>query len=52
MEEREITWEVEFSICVNSEEMRWSDLSESEQETILRQIKDMDIPGNSGWGMC
>jgi hypothetical protein len=51
MEEREITWEVEFSICVNGKEVRWSDLSEIEQETILQQIKEMDIPGNSGWGM-
>ena len=39
MEEvRDITWSVDFTICVNGEEVHFSELTESEKQEILEEI--------------
>lgn len=37
---RDITWSVDFFICVDGYEVHFSELSESEQEEILNKIKN------------
>ena len=39
-EYRDITWGVDFTICVNGEDFLFSELSEEEQNKILEDIKE------------
>jgi hypothetical protein len=37
---RDITWSVDFCVCVNGCEVHFSELTEDEQEKILNDIKN------------
>lgn len=39
-EQRDITWSVDFCVCVNGYEVHFSDLTEEEQEVILESIRN------------
>ena len=39
-EYRDITWSVDFTVCVNGYEVHFSELTESEQQKILEDIKN------------
>lgn len=42
---RDITWSVDFSICVNGCEVHFSDLTETEQDIILEAIRNDSYSG-------
>lgn len=37
---RDITWSVDFCVCINGDEVHFSELTEEEQEKILDDIKN------------
>ena len=44
-EERDITWSVDFFVCVNGYEVHFSELTETEQEIILEAIRGDSYSG-------